>query len=271
MQTPKRKEVAAYSLLRRLHNKLIVKKATLPKRMDLSFVTLGEQIYKRIIFVDNFTPQHYNKTLYKLAPSGYFPEVFHQYENELWVEYIEGKLLDGDAMDEQLCKQFAQFYVDLYSIDYKHVDAQPYLHELQKTLQFHQDMKIITPDEHKSLSEHLAEITPSKVWQGYDYTDAITKNFLISSGDKKLIAIDIESIQADSLLGCGPAKAFARWMSSSNFNSVMNHIMNQEGPAFYENMDFIHLYFRAHWLKKLFLRNKLKRLKQNQHLLKNLA
>ena len=270
MKFPKRKEVAAYSLLRRLHNKLYQQKSILRKRMDLSFVTLGEQTYKRIKFTDNQTPKHFNEILQNLQSSGNFPEVFHLHENELWVEYIKGTLLDGSTMNKHMCFQFGQFYSNLYKIDCKLVNAEPYAYQLKKTLQFHQQMKIISSDELNKLLELLEKVTPENIWQGIDYTDAITKNFLISTTNKNFIGIDIESIQSNSLLGCGLAKALARWMPSSNFDLVMQYIKAQEGPAFHEHMDFIHLYFRAQWLKSLFLRYKIKRLKQNQHLLREL-
>jgi hypothetical protein len=94
---------------------------------------------------------------------------------------------------------------------------------------------------------------------------------LLASEDKKLMAIDIESLQTNTLLGCGLAKALARWMPESHFNQIMEYIQSQNVPTFYKHMDFSHLYFRTKWLKTLLLRNKIKRLKQNLHLLKELA
>ena len=271
MQTPKRKEVAAYSLLRRIYNKLHIERATLPKRMDLSFVTLNDQTYKRIKFIDNQTPRHFRDILNKLAPKNHFPAVFHHYENELWVKYVEGDLLNVDNMNEMVCKQFAQFYTDLYKENAILVDSRPYTDEIKNNLEFLKQMKVITFEEHQKLCLLLTSITPSQIWQGLDYTDALAKNFLIASDDKKLIAIDIESIQTDTLLGCGLAKAFARWMPESNFDQIMKYIQSQDVPMFYKHMDFTHLYFRTKWLKTLLLRNKIKRLKQNLHLLRELA
>ena len=271
MRTPKRKEVAAYSLLRRIYNKIHIKTATLPKRMDLSFVTLNDQTYKRIKFIDNQTPKQFKDILNKFTQKNHFPGVFHHYENELWVEYIEGDLLDVDNMNDMICKQFAQLYSDLYKEDAILVDSQPYEDEIKNNLEFLEKMNIITFEDHQKLCLLLTSITPPQIWQGLDYTDALAKNFLLASEDKKLMAIDIESLQTNTLLGCGLAKALARWMPESHFNQIMEYIQSQNVPTFYEHMDFSHLYFRTKWLKTLLLRNKIKRLKQNLHLLKELA
>ena len=265
MKYSKRKEKAAYTPMRRLLNHVKRRAGIIPKRMDVSFVTINNQHYKRIKFIDHFTSQLAYSMLEDLADCKRFPKVLVQHENELWVEYMQGRLLSN--MNDSLCPEFASLYADLYTKSPHQVCAKKFLTHIEINLDFLQKINIIDYRQQQKLLSLLGRITPQKIWIGYDYADAILSNFLIERKTNKLFAIDIDSIRQDCLMGTGLAKANTIWMQDNHLDTVINLMKQQKTPNFYKDLQFIKLHFRSEWLKSLFLRNKRKQLETNRNIL----
>ena len=265
MQSPRRKETAAYPLSRRILKHLKRKAGIIPKRMDISFVKLGKLKYKRISFIDNYTPIRLKATLDLVSSSNHFPKLLIHHENELWVEYIDGHLLD--VMSQPICDQLARLYGDLSSINSNQVAADTHINEIEINLDFLRKIDVIDYTHQQRLLSLLTRIAPKKVWVGLDYADAIPSNFLVQKDTRKLYAIDIESLKEQALLGRGLAKAATIWLDDMYFHQIISYLKENNKPDFYNDMEFINLYFRSEWLKSLFLRNKRKRLNNNRDIL----
>lgn len=269
MPSFRRKETAAYPFSKRILKHLKRKAGILPKRMDISFVKLGSQRYKRISFIDNYTPIRLKATLDLVSSSNHFPKLLIQHENELWVEYLDGHLLN--IMSDPICDQLAKLYGDLSSINPTKITAGNYVNEIEINLDFLRKMDVIDYQLQQKLLSLLTRIAPKEVWVGLDYADAIPSNFLIQKDSHKLVAIDIESLKEEALLGRGLAKAATIWLDDIYLRRIINYLKENKHPDFYNDMEFINLYFRSEWLKSLFLRNKRKRLANNRHILLQLV
>lgn len=268
MKYIKRSEKGAYTLARRLLRYVKRRAGVIPKRMDVSFVTIGNQRYKRIKFLDNFSSQNANSRLEQFAACKHFPKVLVQHENELWVEYLEGKLLTD--MNESLCAEFANLFANLYKKSSKRVCAEKYLTHIENNLEFLHKINIIDYRQQQKLLSLLGMKTPNEIWVGFDYTDAIASNFLIERNSNRIFAIDIDSLNENCLLGTGLVKANTIWMQDHYLNSIIKLMKKQEIPDFYDDLLFIKLHFRSEWLKSLFLRNKRRRLERNRNILLDL-
>lgn len=259
---PDRKETSAYSLATRLKKYIRgMGSGVLAKRIGVSFVEVGPKKYKRIFCNDDWTPVALERRLAEVADSGFFPQVLIRYENELWVQYIEGDLVE--SQDKSLTPKLAEFYAYLYGKNSIEVSAERYVRELERDLQFLRDMSVLPEDLWVELSQLKEKVSPPAVWVGMDYTDAILKNFVIESTTGRLYAIDVESLQEDKLIGVGLAKAHMRWLVDSELEKIVMYMKEVDSPAFYEYFQFIELCFRAEWLKSIFLRKKWNKLDES--------
>ncbi|MDG0996136.1 MAG: hypothetical protein P8O97_03205 [Gammaproteobacteria bacterium] len=256
-----RKETAAYSLSKRLASYFRSSTGVLLKRMDVSFVSLGKKQYKRITCIDNYTPIHMQDLLAQVARSRYFPKTLIRYENEIWVEFVDGDIVK--KIDSFFIQQIIDFYSSLYQCASALKSSENFLGAALIDLEFLMDMELLSEQDHEQLRHLLLKNAPEKVWVGLDYTDALLKNFVQEKGSNRLVAIDIESLQDKRLIGFGLAKAHTTWMTDQQFDQVIEGMRMNETPAFYDYYLFVLLCFRARWLKSLFLRKKMKRLKIN--------
>jgi len=254
-----RKQKAAYSLSKRIFSYFRSSTGVLLKRMDVSFVSLGKKQYKRITCIDNYTPIHMQDLLAQVARSRYFPKTLIRYENEIWVEFVAGDIVK--KIDAPFIQQITAFYSYLYQRASKSKDPENFVGAALIDLEFLMDMELFSEHEHKQLRHLLLNSAPEKAWVGLDYTDALLKNFVQEEGSNRLVAIDVESLQENRLIGFGLAKAHTTWMTQEQFEQIIAEMRTNETPDFYNYYLFVLLCFRARWLKSLFLRNKMKRIK----------
>ena len=253
-----RKQKAAYSLSKRIFSYFRSSAGVLLKRMDVSFVSLGKKQYKRINCIDNYTPIHMQDILAQVAKSRYFPKTLIRYENEIWVEFVLGDIVK--KIDGHFIQQITAFYSYLYQRASKLKNSENFVGAALIDLEFLMDMELLSEHEHQQLQQLLLKSAPENVWVGLDYTDALLKNFVQEKGSNRLVAIDIESLQDNRLIGFGLAKAHTTWMTQEQFEQIIDEMCKNETPDFYNYYLFVLLCFRARWLKSLFLRNKKKRI-----------
>ena len=61
----------------------------------------------------------------------------------------------------------------------------------------------------EQVAETLTSLAPPQVLLGWDYTDAVAKNFVWRE-DGTLVGIDVEALRSDELVGIGIAKSLSR-------------------------------------------------------------
>ena len=98
-------------------------------------------------------------------------------------------------------------------------------------------------------------ITPEAVWVGYEYTDAVLKNFIRAADDGRVCAIDVESLVADELIGMGYAKASQFWLGDHRAE-FLESLATHEGPDFRPYLGFVQLYFLTQWMQRAFVEQK---------------
>ena len=103
--------------------------------------------------------------------------------------------------------------------------------------------------------ESALPLAPDQVWVGFDYTDPVLKNFVAAADDGRICAIDVESLEADQLIGFGVAKALLRWMEPDR-DVFLAHLAATRCPNFQPHFDFVELSFLAWYTKLMVLEEK---------------
>ena len=80
------------------------------------------------------------------------------------------------------------------------------------------------------------------------------KNFLLDPTGR-LMAVDVESLGADQLIGSGAAKACARWIGAQRAPFLAS-LRSAGAPDFQSYWPFVELSFLAFWTKASFLEGK---------------
>ena len=98
-------------------------------------------------------------------------------------------------------------------------------------------------------------VTPESVWVGYEYTDAVLKNFIVAADDGRTCAIDVESLVGGELIGMGYAKASQFWLGDHR-SDFLDHLSSHQGPDFRPYLPFVELYFLTQWMQRAFVEQK---------------
>ena len=109
----------------------------------------------------------------------HFPRLITTYEHEVWVEFVEGERIHG--IDEQLVRAVAEFYGDVYAREASLVPLveTPFDARLRSDLRFLHEVEVIDDAAYRDLSAAAERLAPERVWVGFDYTDAVLKNFIV--------------------------------------------------------------------------------------------
>ncbi len=217
-------------------------------------VTVNGQRYKRVVFPDSHQAAKVATNLRSFATTGIYPNLVLERENELWVEYVEGKQID--SVDAVLVGKIADLFRILYARDPELVatDRTAFAHELRTDLQFLNAVGVLGDGVHGLLQEIAERETPKEVWVGYDCTDAILKNFVLDP-EGRLRGVDVESLNGDQLVGSGFAKASVRWLGTHR-EAFLERLRERPVPDFQAYLPFIEMSFIAFWLKSSFLEKK---------------
>ncbi len=107
---------------------------------------------------------------------------------------------------------------------------------------------------YRALDARVEDLTPEKLWMGYDCTDAVLKNF-VRCPDGRVRGIDVESLTPNQLVGTGIAKAGVRWLGDHR-QAMLDSLRSRGAPDFQAYLPFVELSFLAHWQKSSFLEKK---------------
>lgn len=217
-------------------------------------VTIRDHHFKRIIMADSHQSQGIAKNLGAFADTEIFPRLVFSKERELWVEFIAGRALD--RVDAEAAEQVARLLATVNGRRPRCVplDDTPYLHALRMDLRFLEQVGVLGGDAVRDLVTRAEACAPPHVWIGYDYTDPILKNF-VRADDGRLVAVDVESLDADQLIGTGAAKACVRWLGPHR-DLFLATMRDAGAPDFQSYLSFVELHFLAYWTKASFLEGK---------------
>jgi hypothetical protein len=224
------------------------------KRQRVYLVTLGEQLYKRTIFGDAAKALRVADTLRAFSLPGIVPAFVAQYDDEVWVEFIDGDPVadDDPALPDALARVLARLYAHesrLVPQTERGVDR-----EIQRDLAFLHDVGVLDEKLHASLVELATASTPEEVWLGWEYGDLLPKN-LIRDRSGALRFIDVESIHRDHLLGSGLAKACVRWLGDRR-DSFLATLAEAGAPPVADYLPFLELHSLARLTKRSVLQHK---------------
>jgi hypothetical protein len=172
-------------------------------------IRIGSRRYKRIRFGDAWTALQTANALDHFDGSGVLPRLHVRFDDELLVEYVEGRQLV--RIDREAAEALARFYARIHEGGTRLavVADTRIVEDVLRDLEFLRDAEVIDAACEEQVAETLALLAPPRVLLGWDYTDAVAKNFVWRE-DGTLVGIDVEALRSDGLVGIGIAKSLAR-------------------------------------------------------------
>jgi hypothetical protein len=224
----------------------------LQKAKGIYYVTVNGHQFKRLILCDSFLATEIEQHLENFRESGFFPPLVARYEQEIWLEYVEG--VPVRSVDEDLVLKIAEFYATVYGKTSQLVKTSqsPFPNRLFQDLRFLHQINVLPQDSYRDLQSLAQGLIPEQIWVGYEYTDPVLKNFILGKENGQICVVDVDGLAANQLLGIGVAKACVRWLGPYRdlfFSSLANH----GAPDFQKYFSFVELCFLAKWMKRAFL------------------
>lgn len=223
------------------------------------FETLNGQRFKRLILRDTALATELERNLETFQGSPHFPPVGIRYEHELWLEYVKGHSIA--QVDEALVEKIADFYAATYSRSFQSTNLidTPFLSRLQRDLRVLKQVGVLTDVVYHDLKDATERLAPSRVWIGFDYIDAVLKNFIVADDNGVVCGIDVDSLRKDQLIGIGVANALARWLEPFR-DTFFRRLVRNDVPNFCPYLPFIELCYLSAWTKMYFFEKKWKRI-----------
>lgn len=218
-------------------------------------ITLNGRDYKRLTLLDSAAAQRIARRLETFRHAGCFPELVATIDAELLLEFVPGRQLEA-PFDPDAIERIGRFFGGLYSVDRRRIATveTAFPDELQRDLVFLRDVGVIDEAAQRDLAAAAQGFTPEFVYVGWDYLDPLPRNF-VSTEAGRLVAIDVESLEPDRLLGCGPAKCLHRGAESSR-SRLIAEVERESALELAPQMPFAELYFLASWTKHAFLKGR---------------
>lgn len=218
-------------------------------------VRLRGHPYKRISLPDSWRAERAARNLERFERFGIFPRLVAEVEHELLVEYVEGRTLP-ERVDARVAQRLARFFATLYGVEARREKTEEtrFPGALERDLRFLHDAGVIDAERHAELGRLAERIAPSQVWMGWEYVDSLPKNF-VATPDGRLVAIDVDALRADQLLGIGAAKTVVRF--ARPHRKVFFETLAKECPLpLDDSADYAELCFLADWIKLRFLKGR---------------
>jgi hypothetical protein len=211
--------------------------------------------FKRLTLPDSWVAARIARNLTTLRELELFPRLAAVTDNELLLEFVEGEI-PSRPMDVQLVDQLAQFFAVLYSFDSRRVprDDTPFLTDLQRDLHFLRDVGVISDLVCTDLQAAAKTTAPPEFWVGYDFLDPLPRNFVVTQAGR-LVAIDVEEIASDHLLGSGVVKAIIRSVGPHR-ERMLDTLKRQSPLDLTPALPFTELHFLTSWTKRAFLKGR---------------
>ena len=127
---------------------------------------------------------------------------------------------------------------------------------LQLDLAFLGQVGVLGASALPELARAAEALAPPQIYVGHDYLDPIPRNFVITS-DGRLVAVDVEELAPNQLLGSGVAKAVLRTPGARR-DRILEGIRRAAGLDLAPVMPFVELAFLAGWTKRALLKGRAK-------------
>lgn len=228
-----------------------------PRTQRVFLVEVNGRRFKRVVFPDSLLAREAATHLTTFGPDRIYPTLIYARENELWVEFVEGRLLSEiDPIEDARLAGVADVVASLYTRDPRQVPIEETstAHVLETDLHFLRDVGVVEPQRHGELMGFAERHAPKQVWIGYDCIDVIRKNFVLEPGGRVRM-VDVESLVSDHLIGWGVAKACVRWLGESR-GGFLDLLAQRGVPDFQAYFPYVELCFVAYFLKNSFLEGK---------------
>lgn len=224
----------------------------------VNLVRVGGKSYKRITFIDAWRTHILSEVLEEYRDDGIFPAVVARFENELMVDYVEGE--PQTVLDESNLDALARFFGALYRRGARRVPTAEtrFAAALERDLVFLREAGVLGDRMCDALLSKLPSLTPAVVWVGTEYVDALPRNF-VKTPQGELVAIDVDGVHRDELVGVGVAKAL-RDASPPQRDRFCRALQETGAPDLGPVMPFVDLCFLAGWKKLLFLKGRSRRI-----------
>ncbi len=231
----------------------------LQKSQKLYFVSAGDYRGKRLVLRDSRLASEIETNLLRFREHSLFPRPVFRFEHELWLEFVDGD--KPDPTDPVFLDQFGAFYATLYAHSSRRVAAADSIFpaRLACDLDFLTGVGFISAAEARSLARAADGLEPETLWVGFDYTDPVLKNFVLAPPTPRLYAIDVESLEAEQLVGVGIAKALVRWLDDPERAGILERA-DAAVPGLGASFPYVRLCFETHYAVRMYLEQKWKRL-----------
>jgi len=218
-------------------------------------ITLNGRDFKRVTFSDSAAARRVADRLERFRHAGCFPGLVAAMDAELLLEFVPGRPLET-PFDAEAVDRIGRFYGALYSADPRRVVTveTPFPDELQRDLAFLRDVGVLDAEAQRDLSAAAQCDVPEFVYLGWDYLDPLPRNFVVAESGR-LIAVDVESLEPDRLLGGGLAKSLRRGAEAARAELVAT-VERESELSLEPQLPFAELHFLAGWTKHAYLKGR---------------
>ena len=253
---PRFRQTSLHSLKRRVGSALrrrLLGRFIPEKRVRL--IQIGGVRCKRLTLPDTWTATQMTRNLDRFRSHRMVPVLIAQSANELLLEYVEGSPI-GNPLDAAGCDQLAGFFAVLYAQDRHAVETRSagFAAALQRDLEFLGRVGVLAASAVPELARAADALAPAQVYVGHDYLDPIPRNFVVTPAGQ-LVAVDIEDLLPNQLLGSGVAKAVLRTPGASR-ERLLEGIRRTAGLDLAPVLPFVELAFLAAWTKRALLKGR---------------
>ena len=187
-----------------------------------------------------------DRSFERYGPDARFPELVLRQENEIWVKFVAGAAVRRELASAD---GLADFFAGLYARESRPqaLGELPLLRHLRRDLDFLAEVGLLPAARGAELATLADRRAPAEVCIGFDYLDAVLKNF-VWRADGTLCAIDIESLRHECVQGLGFAKARQHWKEPL-WQAVFERLHERGAIPFADHVDLLELCFLARWTK----------------------
>jgi hypothetical protein len=223
------------------------------KRVQL--IEMNGRRYKRLTLPGASLAEEITANLATFRHSGIFPALVATIDAELVLEFVDGRPFER-RLDATLADRLAGFFATLYAMDARRVRTADtaFPDNLQRDLAFLRDVAVLDAAAHRDLAAAADAIAPVWVWVGWDYLDPLPKNFVVTH-EGRLVAVDVEDLRRDQLIGSGVAKACLRSIEFPG-ERLVKAVSRDSGLDLTAVMPFVELHFLAGWTKLAYLKGR---------------
>jgi hypothetical protein len=222
---------------------------------QVRLIQIGGARCKRLTLPDTWTATQMARSLERFRAHPVFPALLAQSANELLLEFVEGRPI-AEPLDDATCDQLAEFFAVLYAQDRHAIEPRGagFVAALQQDLAFLGRVGVLEPAALPELARAAEALVPAQVYVGHDYLDPIARNFVVTPAGR-LVAIDVEDLLPNQLLGSGVAKAVLRTPGAQR-ERLLAGIRRTAGLDLAPVMPFVELAFLAGWTKRALLKGR---------------